>query len=196
MLGPTSRTLRHAGAASRAQPGEHPRWRTQEHRGAYDLSDEMFAAFLDPSLSYLLRRARVPRRTTGSGAGRPRGGTAARGRCDPRPGRGDRGHPGARDRHRLGTLVIRAAQRGAHVTTLTISRRAGGVGAGAGRRGRRRAHVAVGRAARHRDRSGAKVRRNRRSKMIEAVGRSTGRRTSPYRSTHFCPRRQGPLRRS
>ena len=64
----------------------------------YDLSNELFAAFLDPTMTYsaawfeerpALRRA-------------PRGGAAAQDRRHPRPGRRRRGHPGAGDRHRLG----------------------------------------------------------------------------------------------
>ena len=66
----------------------------------YDLSNEMFRQFLDPTLSYssaLFDSLDDPRR-----ARRPRARPAAQGRRDPRLGRRHRGSRRAGDRHRLG----------------------------------------------------------------------------------------------
>ena len=64
----------------------------------YDLSNELFASFLDPTMTYsaaLVRRARGVRRG-------PRGGAAPQDRRHPRLRRRRPGHARARDRQRLG----------------------------------------------------------------------------------------------
>ena len=87
-------------------PGQHPR----EHLAPLDLSNEMFRVFLDDTLSYssalfdtscspgLLLQAAPPEISDDE----PRRGPGAQDRPPARPGRRDRGHPGAGDRHRLG----------------------------------------------------------------------------------------------
>ena len=84
----------------------------------YDLSNDLFATFLDETMSYssALFDDGLPVRDPGL-----RGGTAAQGARDPRHGQGRPGHPAARDRHRLGHPRLEAARRGAVVTSVTLS---------------------------------------------------------------------------
>ena len=86
----------------------------------YDLSNDLFAAFLDPTMTY---SSRLVRRERARGDRNPAGGgTAAQDRRHPRPRRRPGRHPAAGDRTGWGSLAIRAAQRGARVTTITLSR--------------------------------------------------------------------------
>ena len=87
----------------------------------YDLSNDMFATFLDETMTYSsalfvdpprTARSTTSRATVASApapgmpdACRPRAGPAPQARPAARPGRRRRGHPGARDRHRLGRAV-------------------------------------------------------------------------------------------
>ena len=66
----------------------------------YDLSNEMFQQFLDPTLSY--SSALFDSLDAAAGAGRPRGGPAAKVDAILDSAGVTRGLPGARDRHRLG----------------------------------------------------------------------------------------------
>ncbi len=90
------------------RPDEHQSRELIAHH--YDLSNDLFQLFLDPTHELLLRRCSrpTPRRHAG-GPGGPRGGAGPQDRAAARRDRRRRGHPGARDRHRLGRA--RAARR-------------------------------------------------------------------------------------
>ncbi len=92
------------------------------------------------SSSSSTRRCPTPRRCstrwTAAHAGRPRAGPAAQGRRDPRRRRRHRGSRVLEIGTGWGTLAIRAAERGATVTTVTLSVGAGRAGPAARRRRR------------------------------------------------------------
>jgi len=119
LIKPTFYKLRHAVLPRGLNPANTKAGARKNIEAHYDLSNDMFAAFLDESLMY--SSALFPR-------------------LDPAPALADLeeaqlrkvdailDHAGVREGSRVleigtgwGTLAIRAAQRGAHVTTLTIS---------------------------------------------------------------------------
>ena len=118
----TPRARRRCAAAARRRPADPrapsaTRWpgRASNIQAHYDLSNDLFAAFLDQTLSYSSATLRRPRRR---GPSRPsrRPSCARSTRSSTRPGSA----PGTRVLEigtGWGTLAIEAARRGAHVTT-------------------------------------------------------------------------------
>ena len=151
---------------------EHSRDNIAHH---YDLSNELFGLFLDETMSY--SSALFPRPARLSAGPRDRAGPQDRAAA--RRGRGRRGHPGARDRHRAGASCRSGPPGGVRPSAHHPLHRAAGAGPRADRRSRA-----------HRPGAGRPVRLPRRRgeydavlsvEMIEAVGTSSGRRTSPPR---------------
>ena len=80
-----------------AAAGDHTRDNIAHH---YDLSNDLFGVFLDPSLSYSSALFADDPSSVGDADLERR--PAPQDRAAPRRGRRRRGHPGARDRHRVG----------------------------------------------------------------------------------------------
>ena len=120
-----------------AQPAQHPRRaRAATSARHYDLSNELFAAFLDPSMSLQLGAVRPGPPAGRAGAAR---GAAAQGRRHPRPGRRAARAAGcSRSAPAGASSRSAAARRGATVTTRDPLGRAARPGDEADRRGRRR----------------------------------------------------------
>ena len=103
---------RAAGPARRRNTPDGARQNIHRH---YDLSNDLFALFLDETMTYSsarLRRAALP----GSERAGRRPSTARSTGCSTWPG-SDRGHPGAGDRHRLG----RAGDPGRRAAAPTVA---------------------------------------------------------------------------
>ena len=129
-----------AAAPRRAQraarpPRQHHRRRARDNiQRHYDLSNDLFKLFLDESMTY--SSAIFAGEPHGSRR-RPRRRAAAQDRPAARRRRRRRGHPAARDRHRLGrTRDPRRARAARTSRRLTISDRAGRARPRADRRGR------------------------------------------------------------
>ena len=104
----------------------------------YDLSNDLFALFLDETLTYSSALFDTERRTgpPSRRAPRRRRRAARSSGCSTRPGSGR--HPGARDRHRLGRARHPGRPPRRDRAHRSPSRRAAGAGRAADRRGRAR----------------------------------------------------------
>ena len=102
-----------------AEPREHPRGSRNNISAHYDLSNELFGAFLDPTMSY--SAAWFDESESVVDRDQARGGAASQDRRSPGLRGGRAGDPAAGDRHRMGSTrhPCRAARR--PVTTVTIS---------------------------------------------------------------------------